>query len=188
MQICYIHGFNSGPSTRSGQKLRECFPGVHVKVLSYDSAWSCHKIQQTLEANMKKVAGPIILVGSSLGGYHAARLAGKLGLPSVLVNPCNNPPKSLRQFLGENVSYEDAHRWNFTKEVLESYEPLDLGRLGRLPELVVIGLRDELLNPEENTRFWEGHVRMAFTDDSHSIESFEPVKDEMLKMLNRGSK
>ncbi len=186
MRLIYIHGFNSGPSSSSGRKLRETFPDMPVTVLAYDSALDFPAIFAQLKSAAQKLAaqGPTAMLGSSLGGYYAAQLASDLGLPCVLVNPCNNPPQALKEFVGKNVSFEDEHAWIFTKKALESYEPLEATKLAPVPRLVIIGRNDILLDPLENAAFWKDYARVAMTDDEHSIASFEPLKQQMLEIFN----
>ncbi len=173
MRLIYIHGFNSGPSSSSGRKLRETFPDMPVTVLAYDSALDFPAIFAQLKSAAQKLTaqGPTAMLGSSLGGYYAAQLASDLGLPCVLVNPCNNPPQALKEFVGKNVSFEDEHAWNFTKKA-------------PVPRLVIIGRNDILLDPLENAAFWKDYARVAMSDDEHSIASFEPLKQQMLEIFN----
>lgn len=186
MQLIYTHGFNSGPSSSSGRKLRQTFPDMPLTVLSYDSALDFPAIYAQLkgEAQKIKAKGPTAMVGSSLGGYYTALLSSDLGLPCVLVNPCNNPPLALKEFVGKNVSFEDEHPWVFTKKALESYKSLDAAKLAPVPRLVIVGRNDILLDPLDNAAFWNGYAKVAMTDDEHSIASFEPLKKQILEIFN----
>lgn len=186
MQLIYTHGFNSGPSSASGRKLRKAFPDMPVTVFSYDSALDFPTIYAHLKSGAQKISanGPTALVGSSLGGYYTARLASDLGLPCVLVNPCNNPSEALKEFVGNNVSFEDEHHWVFTRQALESYEALDPAKLALVPRLVIVGRNDILLDPLENAAFWHDYATVAMTEDEHSIASFEPLKKQMLEIFN----
>lgn len=190
MQIIYTHGFNSGPSTGSGKKLREAFPDLPLTVLTYDSAWDFNRIFAKLvnEAAAILKNGPAVLAGSSLGGYYTARLADSFNLPCVLVNPCNDPQASLAQFLGENHSFEDNHAWQFTQDVLESYEPLNPAQLAPAERLVIIGKNDEVLDPAANMVFWKDYARLASSEDGHSVASFAPFKTEMRKIFAAAEK
>lgn len=182
MRFLYIHGFNSGPSTSSGKKLRECFDGIPVDVLSYDYSLESGEIYANLLDMAQKASGVSLIVGGSLGGYYAARLASDLEMPCVLVNPCNNPAKSLAPFVGENISFEDNHAWEFTPGALKSYQPLDAARLARVPRLVIIGRNDSLLDPVENAAFWRDHAEVVLTEDEHSIAGFEPFRQKILEL------
>lgn len=187
MRIIYIHGFNSGPSTASGKKLRECFPEIPVDVLSYDCGLDCGEIYASLLEQAKKLPGLSLVAGGSLGGYYAARLASDLELPAVLVNPCNNPAKSLAAFVGENISFEDGKPWEFTPKALQSYAPLDASGLARRPRLVIIGRNDSLLDPLANEAFWRDHAEIVLTDDEHSIAGFGSFRQKILELAQGGS-
>lgn len=191
MVIVYIHGFNSGPSTASGKNLRKCFPDADLRVMDYDSAHSFYQIYAKLRRELGELptGEKKLLAGSSLGGYYAALLGNDLKLPTVIANPCNDPRKSLEQFLGQNVSFEDNHPWTFTREALESYAPLRPDTFAMTPALVIIGRNDCLLNPAENEKFWRDYSKIILTGDEHSIASFEPLREAIMEAagLSRAS-
>ena len=56
------------------------------------------------ERIIDSVAGPLTLVGSSLGGFYATHLAEKHGLSAVLVNPAVVAPISLNQYIGTQTN------------------------------------------------------------------------------------
>ena len=96
-RILYLHGFRSSPASWKVRLLSDymaaagledkfvCPALSHVPKLAIEQA----------EALIAATAGPVALVGSSLGGYYATWLAEKHNLPAVLINPAVLAPLSL---------------------------------------------------------------------------------------------
>lgn len=70
---------------------------------------------------------PLVISGSSLGGFYASQLAallhGELTTPChcALFNPVVCPAEALRPFLGRNTLFHSGVEWEFTPAILESY-------------------------------------------------------------------
>ena len=87
----YIHGFASGKSSSTFQKIKERIP--HATALTFDSAKSYQENIESLTSQIADDKGDSCIIGTSLGGFYAMaltefayRCAGR-----VLINPCVTP-------------------------------------------------------------------------------------------------
>ena len=114
-----------------------------------------------------------LVVGSSLGGFHAVWLNRLRAIPTVLVNPAVRPWESLAPYVGKLTSW-------CSKETLE-LTTAHLGQLrtmAREPDpatesyLVLLGDEDEVLDHRESAaRFSRFDVRVAAGED-HRFRTF----------------
>lgn len=119
-----------------------------------------------------------ILIGSSLGGFYVERLGLTLEISqmnqhigNVLINPCNNPKEQLKQFLGKTKSFETGKEWEFTKEILNSYDYKDT-RVYTIDRIVIIGEKDEVIDSFGNYEYWENKADIYLERaGKHKIEN-----------------
>ena len=101
--IIYIHGFNSSPASEKAQQFSNfCQESgkydIAVPEVSHDPQAAVTQLEALFRDAPEK---PILLVGSSLGGYYATWLAEKHQCKAALVNPAISPVKTLgEEFLG----------------------------------------------------------------------------------------
>lgn len=168
-RIAHIHGFNSGPASETLRKIQVHFP--LARALSYPcsgffSANFQHLLQQI---DALPGSGPLVLTGSSLGGFYAAQLGAYLGCPCAMFNPAVEPAKNLGQFLGPNTNIHTGEVWTFTAAMQASYESFPDPRRVSLRRLLVLGRNDNLLDPSVARAYWQGHAVILETDDDHAI-------------------
>lgn len=116
--IVYFHGFNSSPLTDKVKQLKTLLPNDYIYSFladidpeiaiknvgdDIDSAFLNH-INEDIE---------IIFIGTSLGGWLAAKMADLYGVRAILINPVFNPTKSLKKY-------------GVDKEIREKYELLTI--------------------------------------------------------------
>lgn len=141
--LLHIHGFNSSPASNTFHMLRGIFPEAQAL------AYACHGLfadnlaalhAQAVELYQEALdklglAGqtllplpPLVITGSSLGGFYASQLAALLHAEyphtpchCALFNPVVYPDTALRPFLGRNTLMHSGEEWEFTPAMLESY-------------------------------------------------------------------
>lgn len=98
----YLHGFNS--SERS-QKATEW--GTFLRQKAPEARYYVPRLAPTpfaafaqIRALMADLSGPTALIGSSLGGFMAARISELYRCPAVLINPAVYPQQLLVDYLG----------------------------------------------------------------------------------------
>ena len=103
--IIYLHGFNSGGQSQKAAWLRAQLAPVPVFAPDYPA----HRANETLRVLRKFIrrlrrenphTRKLMLIGSSLGGFWAQRLAPEFGACIVLINPSMRPDETLARHTG----------------------------------------------------------------------------------------
>jgi uncharacterized protein len=121
-------------------------------------------------------AGPVALIGSSLGGFYATWLAEHHGLRAVLVNPAVRPWRLLGEYHGETANYHTGERYTLEPgwaDELRHYEVDDL----RAPEqlLVMLQTGDETLNWRDAWDYYADCHLYRTLGGSHGFDDFDAV-------------
>lgn len=109
MRILYLHGFASGPGSTKGRAFEDHFArrGHAIERLDLRVPSLAHLRQtamlEVVRAAIAAVPGPVILIGSSLGGLTAARIAARVAevVAQVLLAPAFELLPRWRARLGE---------------------------------------------------------------------------------------
>jgi predicted esterase YcpF (UPF0227 family) len=87
LTVIYLHGFNSAfdPASSKVVQLRS-LAGVREVIgidVAYHSPEAAEKLYEVIGEVTRRPQGQVVLVGTSLGGFHARYLGQRLGLPLV---------------------------------------------------------------------------------------------------------
>jgi predicted esterase YcpF (UPF0227 family) len=148
--ILYLHGFLSSPESNKVRVFRAASP-EGVRVFAPDLNVPPLEADRIISALVGQAeADSLTVVGSSLGGFWAARAAVRHGLRCVLLNPCFNPWVFVGRHMGVQTIYGTDRRIEVKASaadelmaLAEEVSPLavDPGRT-----LVVLGTADETLD------------------------------------------
>jgi len=193
----YLHGFASGPSSTKAVAFAEhfaqrgiTFDRLNLRVPSFEQL----RLSAMLEVAASAIGGPedrAIVVGSSLGGLTAARLAERDPRVTklVLLAPAFQLMARWEQILG--AAFEDWRRTGW-REVLdyttkqparvdfgfiEDAAAIDVGFPAvRVPTLILHGTRDDSVPIEGSRRFAAGrpNVELIELDDGHELAASLP--------------
>lgn len=156
--VIYVHGYGSSGNTETAVNLRRLL-GNEFEVISptYDGATPL-EAARLLEGVLQENPSAIV-VGTSLGGFFANYLALTWNVRAVIVNPSLRPSATLHKY-GEN------------ERVLAAYKDLeamtDLAQ-HRPPRIVVVGLRDDVVDPRSNGLTLKDGVTTVMLDMGHRI-------------------
>ena len=145
--ILYLHGFASGPRSQKGTAVAAHFPGTRCLDLRVPSPERL-SLAAMIETTRAAITGPVVLIGSSLGGLTAARVA-------------EREPRALRLVLFA-PAFQLADRWRARlaadpslaphTDFLEEAARIDVGFPDvRVPTLVLHGVHDDVV-PVETSR------------------------------------
>lgn len=177
----YIHGFASGKSSSTFQKIKERIP--HATALTFDSAKSYQENIESLTSQIVDDKDSCCIIGTSLGGFYAMaltefayRCAGR-----VLINPCVTPKTSLRKFIGECPNFETGSIFTFTEEVCNSYpEKLDIVPLSRgIPTGVLLAKDDELLDYRIAEKVLKPYTYIRYILGGHRLKDYDSLFQEI---------
>lgn len=157
MRILYIHGFGS------------MFDGTNDKVIALGRLGKVIgiDIDYTLSPDVihAKIFDRIIkdridlIVGTSMGGYFAARVGTSAGVPFVSCNPSIEPAVALLERVGTHRDYH-AREYTLTEEVVKMYTPFAKGGAG----LILLDKGDEL---------FDSNVTCEALKDSYSVRMYD---------------
>ena len=183
MRYYYIHGFNSGKNSLTGERLRNAL-NEEVICLSYDSF-------NSFEENYASLIGQIsenedfCVVGVSLGAFYANLIASHYGMPCVMFNPVVDAVEELSQFLGENTNFADGNKYMFTKEVLDSYGNAS-NKIVSIPRTIFVSSEDEVIQDNVNKVYnkFSSHAEICVIDGAHRICDFTPFVSQIQETAN----
>lgn len=177
----YVHGFASGKSSSTFQKIKERIP--HAKALSFDSSKSYQENIEYLASQIVDDKDSCCIIGTSLGGFYAMALTSYVYhcAGRVLINPSVTPRSSLRKFIGECPNFETGSTFTFTEEVCNSYpEKLDIVPLSRgIPTGVLLAKDDELLDYRIAEKVLKPYTYIRYISGGHRLKDYDSLFQEI---------
>ena len=184
--IVYLHGFCSSPASWKSRLLAEemarrglgaqfvCPPLSPVP----DEAVAC------VENLIGQASGPVVLVGSSLGGHYANHLAEKHDLRAALINPAVNPARLWHEHLGENRNYYSGRRYTITQDHVEQLRAIDTPVL-RHPGnfLLLVQTGDETLDYRLAVDKYKDSTRIIQDGGNHGFVGYEAMLPTIFEFL-----
>ena len=207
MRILYLHGFASGPSSSKAQYFAERLraAGAQVDIPALDGGDFEHlTITGQLRVLEQAARGePVVLMGSSMGGYLAALYASrhpgveKMVLFAPAFGFARRWPEELGTARVEQWRREGAMEffhyaenrmrkvgYNLIEDGLQYEDYPDV----RQPVLIFHGLHDDVVPVSFSEKFAGGHsnVRLEILDSDHQLLNVLPEMTEaVLRFLNR---
>ena len=186
MRYFYIHGFNSGPGSRSGAALEQLLARPVIRCHN-DYSMPFPECLARLGQFISEKTGneQACILGTSLGGFYALQLRLSCIARVCAWNPVIFPSLQLARFTGVNTRFTDGSDCVFTREALLSYAQAPDARVWRNffwnedtgacepPERkIFFGVHDDLLDHEVGAAFWQSHARIELIDAGHGIADF----------------
>lgn len=169
-RILYIHGLASCGTGNKSRALAAFFGARNLVApdLPMDPAQATALLEEiVLRQDIE------LVVGSSLGGFHAVWLNRLRATPTVLVNPAIRPWESLAPYVGTLANWCSNENLELTAAHLRQ-----LRTMAREPDpvtesyLVLLGGRDEILDHRETAAVFSGFdVRISAGED-HRFRKF----------------
>jgi pimeloyl-ACP methyl ester carboxylesterase len=196
--VLYLHGFASSPLSRKARFLEERFREKGIRFEAPDLAEGDFyhltiSKQLGIIGKAARSAGPIILVGSSLGGYLASLYAAEHKDVNQLILLA--PAFGFHDLWVNRLGPEELHQWQESgklpvfhyglgAEADLSYDFLEDAKKhppypnSRVPTLIFHGTHDELVPLANSIRFVEEHseARLVEMDSGHELTN---VLDEI---------
>lgn len=175
--IVYLHGFNSTPASGKARQLAAYMAGSgrEADYLCPQLPNGPHSAIALIESELEqRRAGPVTLVGSSLGGFYATHLAEKHGWKAVLVNPAVHAHVLMRGALGAQTNWHTGEKWQFTEAHLDELAALDVPAITR-PEryLLLVQTGDEVIDYRDAVAYYAGARQVVEEGGDHGFAGFE---------------
>jgi len=187
-RIVYLHGFASTPLSTKAQFFKRRFASADFEIPQLDQgSFETLTVTSQLRVVDQAVHGdPVILMGSSLGGYLAALYASRHANVErlVLLAPAFEFPARWRQRFsaGELDEWQRTGGRNFYHYGYKSDRPLGYQLVQdsvqyedapdfSQPALIFHGLRDDVVPPEVSRRYAASHsnVELKLVDSGHEL-------------------
>jgi predicted esterase YcpF (UPF0227 family) len=123
--IIYFHGWGSIGDSIKSRSLKSEFKSHTVIAPDLPvNPVEAEKLIDELVSNCTDY--PLLMVGTSLGGFYANYFAHKFHVPCFLINPSTNPSNTLKRKLGDNVNYATKEHFEFKEEYLKRYSEMEV--------------------------------------------------------------
>jgi len=145
--VVYFHGFASGPQGPSPktQLLRDL--GYEVALIATGGDYRPAGYRAAFARLGLDPAAPLVLMGTSLGGFWARRLGQELGRPWVALNPAVQPSQSLGRYIGPNTRFDTGGSFDWSAADCAAYmAEEDFPPSTDVPGLIILAEDDEVLD------------------------------------------
>jgi predicted esterase YcpF (UPF0227 family) len=175
--LLYLHGFRSSPKSTKARMVEARVKAEHPQV-----HWWCPQLPPSPKVAMEMledgVAGwhreEMAVIGSSLGGFYATRVAQEMGCKAVVLNPAVDPSRDLARHIGVQTAWHDEQeKFFFEPRFVDQLRELQAGPLQH-PEkfFAVIAKGDEVLDWREMTARYQGARIKLLEGSDHAISDF----------------
>jgi UDP-N-acetylmuramate: L-alanyl-gamma-D-glutamyl-meso-diaminopimelate ligase len=186
--VLYLHGFRSSPKSTKARQLAtavaEARAGGHaVEFVCPQLPPSPREAMTTaVSISAKWPPNETVVIGSSLGGFYAARLCEQLGFRGVLINPAAYPARDLAAHIGRHKSWHDDEEFDFMAGYVDELAAIDFGRLSHPSRYFLLAAKgDEVLNYREMlARYPATQLRLVEGGD-HAFSDFETYLPEVMR-------
>lgn len=123
MIVIYFHGFASGPNGSKVDMLREAGFTVFAPEIDIDPDVAEPHLISFIRGviGTTAIGESIVFVGTSLGGFWAARMGELFDGAAVLINPAMHPEVSLKKYIGPYSSYSTGEQKILADETVAKY-------------------------------------------------------------------
>jgi pimeloyl-ACP methyl ester carboxylesterase len=195
MQLLYLHGFASGPRSTKGMAFEQhlalrgrALERLNLRVPSFEHL----RLSAMIDTVQRAIGERAILIGSSLGGLTASRVAERDPRVTalVLMAPAFQLASRWRDMLGPEWDAWQQSGWrevvDFTTGqparvdfgFVEDVASIDTGFPAvTVPTLIFHGTRDDVVPVSHSRAFATGksHVRVIELDDGHELVASLPT-------------
>ncbi len=184
--LLYIHGFNSSPLSHKARVTHDYCASlgmadrIGVPELSHVPQQAIAELCEIIEAQTL----PVVVIGSSLGGYYATWLAERYQLRAALINPAVNPAELWQSHLGLNKNYYSGRRYQITTEHVAQLQALRVETL-KFPEnlLLLVQTGDETLDYRLAVDKYKSSPSIIQPGGDHSFVNYEAMLPDIFRFL-----
>jgi predicted esterase YcpF (UPF0227 family) len=184
--LVYLHGFLSSPQSAKARLL-----GAAARARG--ARWCCPQLPDDpaaaleLATKLAREAGPAaVLVGSSLGGFYASRIAQEHPARLVLLNPAIEPHSLPAAHCGPQVA-ADGRTVQVTAAHLESLRGMCCPAPAPAQRtLLVVSEHDEVIEPARMLAHYRGSRSIVLPGQGHAMEGFDQALGDVLQFCGLG--
>ncbi|QEL66299.1 esterase [Oryzomicrobium terrae] len=184
--LIYLHGFRSSPQSWKARLLGEAMAArgladAFVCPLLPDRPAEAIALAEELIRQARAAGRPVVLAGSSLGGYYATWLAEQHDLRAALINPAVAAPQSLATYLGPQTNMYSGEVFVFTTDHIAELEALHVPHITPSRYLLLVETGDEVLDYRQAVARYAGADQRVFPGGDHSFTRFPEIIPQLLE-------
>lgn len=181
--VLYLHGFASSSLSEKAVLIRDYFQRElsQHQLLLPDLPYTPAEADELLQQICRQTP-PDVVIGSSLGGFFATRLAEQFNCRAVLINPAVKPHLLLRQHLGRYYHPVRAEHYQVDASHLPILAAQQVSSLQQPQQyLVLLQTGDEVLDYRQALSFYaDCHLDVTEGGD-HGYQDFESRLPDIVK-------
>jgi predicted esterase YcpF (UPF0227 family) len=181
--LLYLHGFTSAPQSHKAQALK-----ARMEALGRAGDFICPQLPPAprdaialAESLIAAAPRPVMLVGSSLGGYYATYLAERHNLKAVLVNPAVVAHLQLADYVGRHANLYTGEEFDFTPAHIDELRALEVPALSHPENFWLLAeTGDQTLDYRQAVARYQGARQTVLVGGDHSFTRWPDVLDAVL--------
>lgn len=182
-----LHGFHSSPQSLKARQLGEYIATHHPEITFICPQLPClpEQMWELIESIFEKHKNDTIgVVGSSLGGYLATKVAQIYKNRVILVNPAVTPYLLLQIYAGEQIHPYIGQPYQIDNSYMQHLKSLDVDNINN-PECfwVLLQQGDEVLDYQQAITKYNACKITCETGGDHSFIGFERFIPDIIKFL-----
>lgn len=182
-----LHGFHSSPSSFKARQMDEYLTLNHpeIRFLCPQLPVFPQDMWELVESIFEEHKGTeIAVMGSSLGGFLATKVAEQFAVKVLLINPAVSPDLLLTKYQGEQTHPYLLQKYNIDQSYINQLRTLNVNSLTN-PELAWVLLQegDEVLDYQEALNKYQGSKITCESGGDHSFVGFERYLAEIIHFL-----
>ena len=183
--ILYLHGFRSSPHSTKARQLRDYMQakGLGDKFICPELPISPREAIAMTEEIVVAATEPLVLVGSSLGGFYATWLTEHYWRKikcAVLVNPAVVAHLSLTEHIGHHSNYHTGENFEFTQGHVDELSALDMPQVEHADRYwLLVETGDEVLDYKLAVEKYQGARQTVLAGGDHSFTRWTAYLEEI---------
>ncbi|GLS90842.1 esterase YqiA [Psychromonas marina] len=182
-----LHGFHSSPESLKARQLAEYIGHNHPEITFICPQLPClpEQMWQLIESIFEKYKNDSIgIVGSSLGGYLATKVAEVYKNRVILVNPAVTPYLLLQTYAGEQVHPHTDQHYQIDNHFMQQLIALDVDNISEPHNSwVLLQQGDEVLDHQQALQKYQGCKITCEEGGDHSFIGFERYIPDIIRFL-----
>ena len=183
-RLLYLHGFRSSPSSAKAVRLANSV-GQRPDVL-----WQAPQLAASPEIAMQQALALFadaseddLVIGSSLGGFYASRLASRLGCRALCINPATYPSRDLRAWIGQHPVWQGGGTIDFTEQHVQELVQLESWALpGQARHITLVAATgDEILDWREMVAGLPSAEVIQIDGGDHGLADWPELEQTVLR-------
>lgn len=187
--IIYLHGFLSSPASLKGWVFGEKARARGLTYKAPDLNVTDPRCLPFLLDDLLRgeSAESVAVIGSSLGGFYAAWLAGRRPVRTLLINPAVRPWLFVEKYLGEQKT-ADGRTLLIRPDFAQSLEAMRPGAFASPQQvLVTVTTGDEVLDWHEALRVYPASPQYVIEGSDHAVSDIDRYADALTDFLVNGT-